>query len=55
MSGHVVGDDYETEIAELTRVAKDGGYICLTCDFHRTFQIIFVSYVSLPSDVKHIL
>ncbi len=27
MSGHVVGDDYDTEIAELTRVVKNGGYI----------------------------
>ncbi|GKX66493.1 class I SAM-dependent methyltransferase [Inconstantimicrobium mannanitabidum] len=27
MSGHVVGDDYEHEIAELTRVVKNGGYI----------------------------
>lgn len=27
MSGHVVGDDYENEIAELTRVVKNGGYI----------------------------
>ncbi|WP_040949481.1 class I SAM-dependent methyltransferase [Gorillibacterium massiliense] len=27
MSGHVVGDDYDREIAELTRVVKDGGWI----------------------------
>jgi SAM-dependent methyltransferase len=27
MSGHVVGDDYERELAELTRVTKPGGYI----------------------------
>lgn len=27
MSGHVVGDDYDTELAELTRVVKNGGYI----------------------------
>jgi hypothetical protein len=27
MSGHVVGDDYDREIAELTRVVKNGGYI----------------------------
>lgn len=27
MSGHVVGDDYENELAELTRVTKNGGYI----------------------------
>ncbi len=27
MSGHVVGDDYEGEIAELTRVAKPGGWL----------------------------
>ena len=27
MSGHVVGDDYEKEIAELTRVVKKGGLI----------------------------
>lgn len=27
MSGHVVGDDYENEIAELTRVCKSGGWI----------------------------
>lgn len=27
MSGHVVGDDYEKELAELTRVVKHGGWI----------------------------
>jgi protein-L-isoaspartate O-methyltransferase len=27
MSGHVVGDDYDTEIAELTRVCKSGGWL----------------------------
>lgn len=27
MSGHVVGDNFETEIAELTRVTKSGGII----------------------------
>lgn len=27
MSGHVVGDDYERELAEITRVVKNGGYI----------------------------
>jgi len=27
MSGHVVGDDYERELAELTRVVKSGGWI----------------------------
>lgn len=27
MSGHVVGDDYDSEISELTRVVKNGGYI----------------------------
>lgn len=27
VSGHVVGDDYEGEIAELTRVVKSGGWI----------------------------
>ena len=27
MSGHVVGDDYDNEIAELTRVCKSGGWI----------------------------
>lgn len=27
MSGHVVGDNYDLEIAELTRVVKNGGYI----------------------------
>lgn len=27
MSGHVVGDDYDSEIKELERVVKDGGYI----------------------------
>lgn len=27
MSGHVVGDDYEGELAELTRVVKDGGWL----------------------------
>jgi len=27
MSGHVVGDDYDKEIAELTRVCKPGGWL----------------------------
>ena len=27
MSGHVVGDDYDAEIAELTRVVKSGGWL----------------------------
>jgi SAM-dependent methyltransferase len=27
MSGHVVGDDYDAEIAELTRVCKSGGWL----------------------------
>lgn len=27
MSGHVVGDNYDAEITELTRVVKNGGYI----------------------------
>lgn len=27
MSGHVVGDDYDRELAELTRVTRDGGWI----------------------------
>lgn len=27
ISGHVVGDDYDAEIAEMTRVCKDGGRI----------------------------
>ena len=27
MSGHVVGDDWESEIAELTRVCKPGGWL----------------------------
>jgi len=27
MSGHVVGDDYDRELAEITRVVKNGGYI----------------------------
>lgn len=27
ISGHVVGDDYDAEIAELTRVCKDNGWI----------------------------
>lgn len=27
MSGHVVGDDYDREITEMTRVVKNGGYI----------------------------
>ena len=27
MSGHVVGDDYENEIAELTRACKSGGWL----------------------------
>lgn len=31
MSGHVVGDFYEQEIAEMTRITKDGGWIIM-CD-----------------------
>ena len=31
MSGHVVGDFYDEEIAEMTRVTKNGGYI-VCCD-----------------------
>lgn len=27
MSGHVVGDDFERELVEITRVTKDGGII----------------------------
>jgi len=27
MSGHVVGDDYDSEIAEITRVCKSGGWV----------------------------
>ncbi|MGI6201316.1 MAG: class I SAM-dependent methyltransferase [Christensenellales bacterium] len=27
MSGHVVGDDFEAELTELTRVTRDGGWI----------------------------
>ena len=27
MSGHVVGDDYDGEIAELTRVCRSGGWL----------------------------
>lgn len=27
ISGHVVGDDYDAEIAELTRVCRDGGWL----------------------------
>lgn len=27
ISGHVIGDDYDKEIAELSRVVKNGGYI----------------------------
>ena len=27
MSGHVVGDEFDKEIAELTRVCKDGGWL----------------------------
>jgi len=30
MSGHVMGDDYDKEMEEMTRVAKNGGYI-ITC------------------------
>ena len=29
IGGHVVGDDYDKEIAEITRVLKDGGIIVL--------------------------
>ena len=34
MSGHVVGDDYESELAELERVVKSGGWI-LDCPGER--------------------
>ena len=34
MSGHVVGDDFDREIAELTRVCKSGGWI-LDCPGER--------------------
>ncbi|MCL2287367.1 MAG: class I SAM-dependent methyltransferase [Firmicutes bacterium] len=27
MSGHVVGDDYDAEVAEMTRVCKNGGWL----------------------------
>ena len=27
MSGHVVGDDYDNEVAEMTRVCKNGGWL----------------------------
>lgn len=39
MSGHVVGDDYNREIAELTRVCKSGGWL-LDCpgDSERDLQ-----------------
>jgi ubiquinone/menaquinone biosynthesis C-methylase UbiE len=30
MSGHVMGDDYDKEMEEMTRVVKNGGYI-ITC------------------------
>jgi hypothetical protein len=30
MSGHVLGDDWDNEIAEITRVCKDGGWL-LNC------------------------
>lgn len=39
LSGHVIGDDYDAEIAEVTRVVKDGGWIiCCNGDdeFRRT-------------------
>ena len=29
LSGHVIGDDYDREIAELTRVTKSGGYLVI--------------------------
>ncbi len=29
LSGHVIGDDYDGEIAELTRVTKNGGYLVI--------------------------
>jgi len=35
MSGHVVGDDWDAEIAELTRVCKSGGFI-LDCPGEET-------------------
>ncbi len=38
MSGHVVGDDYETEIAELTRVCKPGGWL-LDCPGDSLFDM----------------
>ncbi|MBQ9134413.1 MAG: methyltransferase domain-containing protein [Clostridia bacterium] len=29
LSGHVVGDEYDKEIAEMTRITKDGGWIVI--------------------------
>ncbi|MCL2159910.1 MAG: class I SAM-dependent methyltransferase [Oscillospiraceae bacterium] len=37
MSGHVVGDDWDAEIAELTRVCKSGGWL-LDCPGDNTSQ-----------------
>lgn len=39
MSGHVVGDDYDAEIAEMTRVCRDGGWLLdVPGDQHRAFD-----------------
>lgn len=39
MSGHVLGDDYDAEIAEMTRVCRDGGWILdIPGDQHKAFQ-----------------
>lgn len=37
MSGHVVGDDYEGELAEIFRVVKSGGWV-LDCPGEERFQ-----------------
>lgn len=37
LSGHVIGDHYDEEIAEITRVAKDGGWL-VVCDGEDEFR-----------------
>lgn len=39
MSAHVVGDDYDAEIAELTRVCRDGGWV-IDCPGDQHFDLI---------------
>lgn len=63
MSGHVVGDDYEGELAEIFRVVKSGGWV-LDCPgeqsrkgepdrelLRRGFEVFYYKSASLGGDV----